>query len=339
MKIVVLGAGFAGISAKLTYPEAIVIDENDYMIITPRLVEVIERKLPISHALLERKVDIKAKVLGVDFKEKVVKTSQGNIKFDKLIIALGYDQDISKIKGAEKYSMKFSTLEDVQRINNMKEGATVTILGGGSLGIELSGALVKRGYKVNLIEAENRLIPYLSQEFSKKAQSILEEKGVNIILKAKVEEVKENEIITTQGIIKTDYSIFSAGFSGPKIIKELGLSNKNGRMLVDKFLTSIDFDYVYGAGDCANFKEGFIPQSAQIALQAGEIAIKNALGHEIEFKPNQKAIVLKIADKYLGEIKGTVINGSIAALIKSFALSSLEGKIRRINLLTKIVVD
>ncbi|MEM3911983.1 MAG: NAD-binding protein [Saccharolobus sp.] len=35
----------------------------------------------------------------------------------------------------------------------MKEGATVTILGGGSLGIELSGALVKRGYKVNLIEA------------------------------------------------------------------------------------------------------------------------------------------------------------------------------------------
>ncbi|MEM3911984.1 MAG: FAD-dependent oxidoreductase [Saccharolobus sp.] len=182
-------------------------------------------------------------------------------------------------------------------------------------------------------------MPYLSQEFSKKAQSVLEEKGVNIILKAKVEEVKENEIITTQGIIKTDYSIFSAGFSGPKIIKELGLSNKNGRMLVDKFLTSIDFDYVYGAGDCANFKEGFIPQSAQIALQAGEIAIKNALGHEIEFKPNQKAIVLKIADKYLGEIKGTVINGSIAALIKSFALSSLEGKIRRINLLTNIVVD
>lgn len=331
VRTIILGAGFAGISAKLAYPEAILIDEKDYITITPRLVEVIERDLPISYALMQRKVDLKAKIISVDFKDKIVKTTEGNIKFDKLIVALGYEQDISKIKGAEKYALKFFSLKDIEYIKNLKGSSTVTILGGGALGVELAGALIKRGFKVNVVEAENRLVPYLSSQFSVEVEKILREKGAQIILKARVEEVKDGEIVTTQGIIKTDYTIFSAGFSGPKIINYMGLTNKNNRMLVDRLLRSIDYDFVYGAGDCANFKDGFIPQSAQIALQAGEIAAKNARGREIEFKPNQKAIVLKIGDNYVGEIKGMVIKGSIPALMKSFALSMLENKVKKVN--------
>jgi NADH dehydrogenase len=121
VRTIILGAGFAGISAKLAYPEAILIDEKDYITITPRLIEVIERDLPISYALMQRKVDLKAKIIGVDFKDKVVKTTEGNIKFDKLIVALGYEQDISKIKGAEKHALKFFSLKDIEYIKNLKK--------------------------------------------------------------------------------------------------------------------------------------------------------------------------------------------------------------------------
>ncbi|WP_016730999.1 NAD(P)/FAD-dependent oxidoreductase [Saccharolobus islandicus] len=330
-RVVILGGGFAGIAAKLVYPNAILVDEKDFMVVTPRLVEVIEKNLPLSHALIPRKVDVKAKVLKIDFKEKKVITSDGEIRFDKLIIALGYEQDLSKIKGAEKYGIGF-TLENVEKIKSFKEGSIVTILGGGALGVELAGALRKRGYTVNLVEAENRLVPYLIPDFSNEVQKVLEKQGVNVILRAKVEEVKENEIITTQGRIRSDYIIFSAGFSGPKIINEIGLSNRNNRMLVYRFLRSVDYDFVYGAGDCANFKDGFIPQSAQVSLQAGEVAMNNAIKDEkVEFKPVQKAIVFKIGEDYIGLLKHTVISGPIASLIKSFAISSLEGKVKKLN--------
>ncbi|WP_338599208.1 FAD-dependent oxidoreductase [Sulfolobus tengchongensis] len=330
-RIVILGGGFAGISAKLAYPNAILVDENDFMVNTPRLIETIERDLPVSYALIPRKVDFKSKILNVDFKEKKVITTEGNIKFDKLVIALGYEQDLSKIKGADKFALGF-TLGVIERIKSLKPNSRVSVLGGGALGVELAGALSKRGYQVNVIEVESRLVPYLTPDFSKEVQNILEKQGVNVILKARIDEIRENEIITTQGVIKTDYTIFSAGFSGPRIIKDLGLTNKNNRMLVDKFLKSVDYDFVYGAGDCANFKDGFIPQSAQVALQAGEVAINNALkDNKIEFKPIQRAIVLKIGDEYIGSIKGTVIKGPISALVKSFAISSLENKVKRLN--------
>jgi len=207
MKVVILGGGFAGISAKLSYPNSILIDENDFVVNTPKLVEVIENvDLEISHALIHRKVDLKAKVLKVDFKEKEVITTEGKVKFDKLIISLGYEQDLSKIKGAEKYAIGF-TIQNIEKIRKFREGSTVTILGGGALGIELAGALKKRGFNVNLIEAEKRLVPYLSSNFSTEVQKALEELGVNIILNGKVDEVKENEVITSQGVIL--YNIFS----------------------------------------------------------------------------------------------------------------------------------
>lgn len=310
-RVVILGGGFAGIAAKLVYPNAILVDEKDFMVVTPRLVEVIEKNLPLSYALIHRKVDVKAKILKVDFKEKKVITTNGEIKFDKLIIALGYEQDLSKIKGAENYGIGF-TLENIEKIKSFKEGSVVTILGGGALGVELAGALRKRGHIVNLVEAESRLLPYLVSDFSREVQRVLENQGVNVILSAKVEEVNQNEVVTTQGRIRSDYVIFSAGFSGPKIIKEMALSNKNNRMLVDRYLRSIDYDFVYGAGDCANFKDGFIPQSAQVSLQAGEVAMNNAIKDEkVEFKPVQRAIVLKIGEDYIGLIKNTVISGPI----------------------------
>jgi len=105
-------------------------------------------------------------------------------------------------------------------------------------------------------------------------------------------------------------------------------------MLVDEYLRSVDYDFVYGAGDCANFKNGFIPQSAQVASQAGSVAIKNAVEDDnIVFKPNQKAIVLKVGDEYIGLFKDSVIKGALSKLVKIYAINSFENKISRLNTL------
>lgn len=329
-RIVILGGGFAGISAKLYYPKSILIDFRETFSLTPKYIDLIEGK-GLDDARLYRKVDVKAYIKKIDFKEKRVITTEGSIKYDKLIIALGFRQDLSRIKGAERFALKYETIEDVITIREkLSKSDRIIVMGGGLLGVELAGTL-RFKKEVILIEADKRILPFLPHEVSNYAQKVLESYGVNIINNAIIEGVKENEVLTSQGVIKGELKIFAAGFIGPNIVSEVGLTNVKNRMIVDQFLRSVDFEDVYGAGDCATFKDSFIPQSAQIALQAGEVAMMNALGKDVPFKPKQRALVFRIGEEYLGLLGNKFVRGSIAKVVKELAIKLMEGRIRRLN--------
>jgi len=341
MRIVVIGGGFAGISAKAINKEAIVIDEREYFELTPKLVNFIEGE-GAETALIPRNVDLKEKVRKIDFKERTVETQSKNIKYDKLIIAIGYEQDLSRIKGAERYSLKYEGFRDAMKLKDkVKSVNSLIIAGGGPLGIELAGSIVKANskVKVKLIEAEDRLLPFLSPETSRYALKLLEEIGVEVELKTSIEEIVEGGALTSKGLIKGELVVFAGGFKGNSLIREWDLSSKNDRMLVNEYLMSVDYEDVFGAGDCATFKNGFIPQSAQIASQSGEVAMRNALskGELIKFRPKTRAIVLRVGDKYFGELEGKFIKGNTAKLIKNVAIELTKSKIRIASTVPQLV--
>ncbi|BBD73428.1 FAD-dependent oxidoreductase [Sulfodiicoccus acidiphilus] len=328
-RTVVLGAGFAGVAAKLLNPSALLIDSSSHFHFTPRYVEVVEGLHPNS-ASIPRTVDLEASVKEVRFKEKVVVTTAGEVRYDALIVALGFSQDLSKIRGAERYALKYETMDDVLRLREMASRArSVAIMGGGPLGIELAGAL--RGKRVYLIEGEERLLPFLREETSNYALKLLVNAGVEVMLKTTVDEVKEGELETSQGRLKVDLSVFAAGFAGPEVIRRLGLPNKRNRMLVDRTLQSVEVQDVYGAGDCATFKDGWIPQSAQVAQQSGEVAMRNAMGGEVQFSPKQRVVVFRVGREYFGEVNGRLVKGAIPGILKEFALGLAEAKVSRLN--------
>ena len=169
-RVVILGAGFAGISAKLYYPKSILIDSSDKFFLTPRSIDLIEGKETISSVLIPRKVDVLAEVRSIDFRNKRVITSAGDIKYDKLIISLGFSQDLVKIRGAEKYALKYESIYDVLNLKErLKSSKRVVIIGGGALGVELAGVIGKsREKEVYIIEAESRLLPVFNEELSRK---------------------------------------------------------------------------------------------------------------------------------------------------------------------------
>jgi len=90
------------------------VDSEDDLTLTLKLVDVVQGADP-SSALIERTVDLKAQVREIDVRSKTVRTSLGEIKYDKLILALGYEQSLG-VKGAERYALKFERLKDALRL-------------------------------------------------------------------------------------------------------------------------------------------------------------------------------------------------------------------------------
>ncbi|BCU66810.1 FAD-dependent oxidoreductase [Sulfolobales archaeon HS-7] len=317
MVTVILGGGFAGVSAKLRCRECVLVDKSDYFINTSKLVDVVEGKNP-EYCKIKRRADIQAEVISVNYRERKIVISEGQLHYDKLIVALGYVQDVSRIKGAEKFGYRLSTMEEAMKLRELnRKDKTAVIIGGGSLGVELAG--VWKG-KVKIVEGGKGLVSFLGSEVSKYAEKKLTESGGEVIVDAQVEEVKERELVTSQGTIPYDVLIITIGISPSPLIKNSGFQNKGGRMLVDKYLRSIDDENVFGVGDCAVGNDYFWPMSAQIALQSGEIAAQNIMGKNIEFTPKQEAVVLRIGQEYFGTFRGKFVQGKTASLLKHLAI-------------------
>ncbi len=172
-RIVILGAGFGGLSAAKELrrelgPAARVtlIDRHNYHLFTPMLYEVAawgldpyDTAFPVRELASRRGLDFRrAMVTGVDFDAKTVQLDDGSLAYDYLIIGLGTTTNFFGVKGAEQYAYPMKWLEDGVAISNQVidrlERASVeadaeqrrilltfVIVGGGATGVESAAAL------------------------------------------------------------------------------------------------------------------------------------------------------------------------------------------------------
>lgn len=171
-KVVILGAGFAGVSAYKTLAResgrgidfsVTVISRDDYFLFTPLLHEVVAGHIDRSDLIVPAQDIfsagdfIRAEILGVNFEKKSVDTSAGEISYDYLIIAQGSNTDFYGIQGAEENSLVLKNIRDALKIRDLiarrlssalsrdiKEGeADFTVVGGGATGVELAAELAE----------------------------------------------------------------------------------------------------------------------------------------------------------------------------------------------------
>jgi len=315
MRTVIIGGGFAGLSA-LKVHDSLLIDERDYFTLTHRLVDVFRIGNPDVAKMPYQGKTIKGRVRSVDFRRKKVVTDLGSFDYDKLLISCGYSQKVIP------NTYKIETVEDALALHEKVRGVRkVAILGGGLLGVELASASREMGKEVYLIEGGNRLLNFMTTESSNFAVRELNDMGVHVILNEKVEGIEGNKVKTNDMEIESDVVISSIGFKGSSLIQELGLTNINGRMLVDEYLRSVDYDDVFGAGDSATTKK-FVPMSAQVAVQAGKTAMMNMIGDSEEpFQYKQYAVIAKVNGKYFGDLMGRFVKGRLAEMAEKVGIA------------------
>ncbi|NEO19238.1 MULTISPECIES: NAD(P)/FAD-dependent oxidoreductase [unclassified Moorena] len=172
-KIVIIGAGFAGLRAVKNLArvnaEVLLIDRNNYHTFVPLLYQVATGFIPpeaVAYPLRKflryapNTSFFQAEVLEIDFNAKLVKTDQKNINYDYLIIATGSQTKFLGVDGAPKYTYPLQTLDDAVALRDRilsnceqaisstdeerrKQLLTFTIVGGGATGVELAGALIE----------------------------------------------------------------------------------------------------------------------------------------------------------------------------------------------------
>ncbi len=317
-KVVILGGGIAGISAKMVNRDAILIDKNKYMVMAPRLIDIISG-YPERYAMVNRNIDIVDNIRNIDFKNKSIVLDNKVINYERLIIALGLSQNYSFINGSE-YIYGLSSIENAIKIREkLKTSKNIVIIGGGYLGVEIAGAIKNKN--VTIIERTNRILNGLPENFYIYAEKFLKENKIKIVYNSIVKSVTKNKVTTSDNEYKSDLTLFAGGFIGNKIIGNLDITNKNSKIVVDKYLKSIDYDSVYACGDSMAIENENIPMSAIIARSSGETAMYNALGYNKEFIANNFANIIDIGDNYFGTFNNLFINGNIAKFIKKSAIA------------------
>ncbi|MEC7772741.1 MAG: NAD(P)/FAD-dependent oxidoreductase [Bacteroidota bacterium] len=250
-----------------------------------------------------------AQVQEVKTDTKRIKTNIGEIFYDYLVIAAGSETNFFGNKGIATKGMAMKTIPQSLNLRSLIlenfEQALLTddlherdalmnfvIVGGGPTGVELAGALaeMKKGIlpkdypdldtrraQINLVQSGDRILPAMSEKASEKAESFLEELGVNVWKNIRVTDYDGKKVSTnTNTMFQAETLVWAAGV---KAVEIKGLDSeeflcRGKRLRVNEFHQVAGLEDVFAIGDVAQmeteeFSHGH-PMMAQPAIQQGK---------------------------------------------------------------------
>ena len=293
-KVVILGAGFGGLTAARALDriaDVTLVDRHNFQTFLPLLYQVSTAGLaadhvayPIRGALRKTKVKFRmGSPISVDHKNKSVKLDSSELlDFDYLIVALGSATNDFGITGVADNTLGMKTVnealairseimrrfEDLCRFEDETK-FSIAVIGGGPTGVEMAGAIaeLKRGpltsdnaaaarnIDVYLVEAGSRVLPALSPKLSERTKKDLEKLGVKVLTNAAVKEVKPRQIIFADGkTIPSEVTVWAAGVQGEPAMKKLSIPSESGRIVVEPTLQVTNYPDIFAIGDIAGAK-------------------------------------------------------------------------------------
>ena len=234
-------------------------------------------------------IHLEEPITEVDVQKKEVTSQKGKTyAYDSLLMATGGHAFVPPIKGTEKEGVfTLRTMKDAIRMKDFSEGVKKAVLiGGGLVGLETGGALLRKGIKVAVIEHNPRILPrQMDPEGARILQGKLESMGFSFFLNGQSEEILGKE--TVEGVHLKDgrtvdgqMVIASAGVKpNIQLAQAMGLEIKNGILVNDRLETKAED--VFAAGDVAEHRGrcyGLWPASQRQGETAGiNMAGGNAL--------------------------------------------------------------
>lgn len=264
------------------------------------------------------KTDLHVRELeSIDIEAQTITTTPGFshqphvIHYDHLVLALGNVTDFRGLRGLPEHAIPFKNLSDALYIRNhvihaLEEAAiehrnanlrrellTFVVAGGGFSGVEVVAELndfvrnVIKNYpqinpqevRVVLLHALDRILPELDEKLALYAQKLLAGRGVEVLLKTKLEAATGAEAILADGQRIPTRTLISTVPSFPNpIIDTLMLPKERGRLKADSSLLVEGTNNIWALGDCAlvPMKDGGLcPPTAQFAIRQAKTAAGN----------------------------------------------------------------
>lgn len=249
------------------------------------------------------------------------------IKAKDIIIATGSKIPNVPIPGMELPFVQSST----DALSNRELPKSITIIGGGVIGMEFAFIYKNFGVDVHVIEFMDRLLTMVDSDISKEIQDIAEEEKIKIHTGSKVTKIQSS----IDGMAVITYSDKNGEhlLVSEKVLVAIGrepnvdgLSLKNSGVLLNTTGKGIHVDtsmrtnvgHIYAIGDVTN-----IIQLAHVASHQGIVAVDTILGKpkamDYSAVPNVIFTTPEIASVGMGEDEAKANNINIAVSNFSFA--------------------
>ena len=301
-RVVIVGGGFGGLYAARGLAHApvrvTIVDKHNYHLFRPMLYQVAtgllsadEIAAPIRSILRKQKnVDVlMEEVVAVDTENQVVRTREGSIDYDYLVLAtgikynyFGHDEwkqiapgldtvdDADQIRG--KILMAFEEAERLGATGDADAGQirqllTFILVGAGTAGVEMAGTIAEmarialardfrhidpRSAQIILFEAAPRILPTYPEKLAARAHRHLEKLGVDVRTGARVENVTEEGVIVNGQPIPSRTVLWSAGVTASGAGEWIGAeTDRAGRVKVEGDLSVPGHPNIFAVGDTA----------------------------------------------------------------------------------------
>jgi NADH dehydrogenase len=320
-------------------------------------------------------------VSDVDFEARRVKAGSNEYPYDYLVLAPGSRTTFFGTRGAAENAMDIKGLPDALRVRNhvidcfeeaqrLGDGApdellTFVVVGGGPTGVEAAADMhdlvfdvLQDDYtnvefdrvRMVLVNAEDHILKGLDSSLVNAATRRLASQRIEVINGAKVEEVKPDAVVISEGrTIPTRTTIWAAGIEPPPLVGKLDAQKDyRERILVDRYLRVKSRPAVYAVGDCTSMQYDGppVPALAQAAEQQGNRAAANIAaeienGAPVAFRYRSVGQLVDLGEgSALVDILGVKLGGLLGALIwKGVYLYELGYDLNRAHVLADWTID
>lgn len=333
MKVVIIGASFAGVAAALEVrkkhfdAEIILLEKQSTLGYIPNGLHLYwENKIAdldaayfITKEQLEKqniRCCLEASVEKIHTVHKSVDyiydEKEATIIYDKLIIATGSSQLSQKISGSGGESvLKYKRHHEAKAaLSKVEASQSVAIIGAGQVGVEAADLLSQQQKQVTLIESMDYvLFKYFDKDMIQPLQQKMLEKGIDLRLNKTVSSIEAeadqqatirfgNEAVTSDTVIL-----------GVNVRPDLHFLDEHIKLhmdqtiAVDRYMRTSVED-VFAVGDCIQLTFGEDDETVYIplvnnAVRTGIVAAANLIQPEMAFKGSLRTIGTSIFGYYI----------------------------------------
>jgi NADH oxidase (H2O2-forming) len=273
--IVVVGGSAAGLTAGITarrhYPDKdILLVRKERQVLIPCGIPYIfgtvgspQNNLIGDAVLGNNNIELLvAEATDIDRESQVLHTTEGDVGYERLIIATGSRPAMPPVPGFDLDGV-YAVVKDVEYLSGLQKrletARDVVVIGGGFIGIEFADEINQAGDKaITIIE----MLPHClalayDEEFCIEMEKVLESRGISIRTSSRVERIggdgKVEKVVMSDGAeIKADVVILGIGaVANVDLAQKAGLRiGLTGSITVDRTMQTSD-SHIYACGDCA----------------------------------------------------------------------------------------
>ncbi len=369
-KIIIIGAGFAGLSCARRLSgcsldlEVILLDSKGEFNFLPLLPDCLGRG--INPAWLAKKVSelcrgrkicfIQQKVNRLDLDSGQLSTDLADYTYDYLVIASGSQTNFFSNAQAAAYGYPLNNLKDLAVIKRSVEENkfdNLVICGAGYTGVEAATNLKRyfknRGIskKIILVERAPAILGALPDWMREYVAGNLKVMGIEVLTNTVIEKIYPDRIsLSGNRELLNCLLIWVPGVSTADFIQKLNLpKNPQGRLVVDKYLRIRNNCFCAGDAAFFSFNNNTLRMAVQFALTQGEQVARNIIASikrtQLKvYRPVDLGYIIPLANNHsCGRVLGLNISGPLATFLHFsmciFRTPGLKNKLGIINHLIK----